>query len=256
MSDPSTLETLLRRDRAFVLAGLVGVTAISWVYMFALAAGMDEMAGSIAQLRPWSALDFLLMFVMWVVMMIAMMIPRAAPMILLFAGVQRRSQRNDRPFVPVAAFVSGYAIVWTGFSLLATLAQWALENAALLSPMLVSTSPLLGGGLLVAAGVYQWTPYKDGCLKHCRTPFQFVMEHWRTGTTGALRMGLEHGAYCLGCCWILMGLLFFGGVMNLLWIATIAAFVLIEKLAPAGAAAGRVVGLALVAAGIFVVARA
>ncbi len=256
MSDSSTLETLVKRDRAVVLAGLAGVTGLAWAYLFITAAEMGGPmdAGALAaamQIKPWTGLDFLLMFLMWAVMMVAMMLPSAAPMILLFAAVCRKQAAQGRTFAPVGVFVAGYLAVWSAFSLGATLLQWGLEQAALLSPMMVGTSPLLGGGLLVVAGLYQWSPLKQACLRHCRSPIHFIVHHRREGPGGAFVMGLEHGAFCVGCCWFLMGLLFVGGVMNLLWVAAIAAFVLIEKVLPFGVLGGRVTGALLVFAGLF-----
>ena len=259
MAGNSALETVLKRDRMVVVSGLVGVTALAWIYLVIAAATMADMpdtvgeAMALTQVRPWTATQFVLMFLMWAVMMVGMMVPSAAPMILLFALVSRRSREKDQPFVPVGVFAAGYVIVWSGFSVAATLLQWALDQAALLSPMMVSASPVLGGALLIGAGIYQLTPLKNVCLKHCRTPVSFIAGHWRPGAGGALRMGIEHGAFCVGCCWVLMGLLFVGGVMNLLWIAAIAVFVLLEKLAPYGAQGGRLSGLALIAAGLLVI---
>ncbi|MCH8999456.1 MAG: DUF2182 domain-containing protein [Proteobacteria bacterium] len=263
MTESSPLESLLKRDRAVVLAGLVGVTGLAWVYLFAMATDMGDGAMAVLQVRPWGGLDFLLMFLMWAVMMVAMMVPGAAPMILLFAAVSRKQRERGRPFAPVGAFVAGYLAVWSAFSALATLSQWGLEQAALLSPMLVGTSPLLGGGLLIVAGIYQWTPLKHACLRHCRSPLHFLTHGMRKGAGGAFVMGLEHGAFCVGCCWVLMGLLFVGGVMNLLWVAAIAAFVLLEKVVPhgllagrlSGVLAGRLSGALLVLAGLFVVVQ-
>ncbi|MEE8533980.1 MAG: DUF2182 domain-containing protein [Alphaproteobacteria bacterium] len=260
MTGTALLESLLRRDRAVVIGGLVAITGLAWVYLFVTAAGMGDMSAAIggmakAAIAPWSALDFALMFVMWAVMMVAMMVPSAAPMILLYAAVVRKQQDKGHAFAPVSVFAAGYVVVWSAFSLGATALQWAFEQAALVSPMMVATSPLLGGVLLIAAGVYQWTPLKHACLKHCRSPLQFLSHGFRKGAGGALRMGLEHGAFCVGCCWVLMGLLFVGGVMNLLWIAGIAAFVLIEKLAPFGRHTGRVTGVALALWGIYVVVQ-
>lgn len=249
----SALEYVLKRDRAVVLAGLAGVTALAWVYIVTLAGGME---GGMAGVKPWGAHDFLLMFLMWSVMMVGMMMPSAAPMILLFAMVGRRARERNQPFVPVGVFAAGYVIAWSAFSLGATMLQWAFEQAALLSPMMVSTSPALGGGLLIAAGLYQWTPIKDVCLRHCRSPLGFLATGWRPGKTGALRMGIEHGLFCVGCCWVLMGLLFFGGVMNLLWIAAIAAFVFVEKIALFGRAGGRIGGVMMIAFGVAVIATA
>ena len=152
--------------------------------------------------------------------------------------------------------MSGYLLVWAGFSVLATLAQWGLHRAALLSPMMGSTSPVLGGLLLLAAGLFQWTPLKYACLQHCRSPLSFLMTEWREGHRGALGMGLRHGSYCTGCCWLLMALLFVAGVMNVLWVATITAFVLIEKVAPRGDVVGRVAGVVLVIAGLLMLSQA
>jgi predicted metal-binding membrane protein len=270
MTSSSPLEAVLKRDRLIVLVGLSGVTVLAWLYLVMLAAqmsdsmpnmsGMANMSGTdmlaMLQLRAWTAQDFVLMLLMWVVMMIGMMLPSAAPMILLFAIVNRKSQQQGNPFVPTSAFALGYLLVWSGFSVAATVLQWGLEQAALLSPMMVSTSPLLGGIILVAAGVFQWTPLKQACLIHCRSPIAFIMHGWRPGIGGAIRMGLEHGVYCLGCCWILMGLLFVGGVMSLVWIALITLFVLLEKAAPFGIAMGRASGLLLVLAGLAVMLHA
>jgi predicted metal-binding membrane protein len=188
-------------------------------------------------------------------MMVGMMVPSAAPMVMMYAAVSRKAESQGSPVAPTACFVAGYVAAWTAFSLVATLAQWGLDRAALLSPMMVTSSPWLGALLLGFAGIYQLTPAKDTCLRHCRAPAYFISEHWRPGPTGAFRMGVVHGAFCLGCCWALMGLLFFGGVMNLLWIAAITAFVLAEKLLPAGRGTARWSGFAMIVAGGFMAAR-
>lgn len=246
----SLVPGLPRRERIALLAGLAGVTALAWLYLIQMAGGM-AMA-----LRPWTHSHAVLMFWMWAVMMVGMMVPTAAPVTLIYAAVARKAARSGTPVAPTAAFVSGYVAMWTLFSVAATLAQWGLERAALLSPMLISSSPLLGAALLAGAGVYQLTPFKDACLQHCRAPAHFIAEHWRPGTFGAFRMGFVHGAYCLGCCWLLMSLLFLGGVMNLLWIAGITAFVLAEKLLPLGARAARIAtGVSMIgAAGLLLAA--
>ena len=180
-----------------------------------------------------------------------MMLPSAAPMILTFATVNARRRARAQPWVPTALFVAGYVLAWGGFSIAATLAQWGLESVALVSPMAMSvTSARLGGVLFLAAGLYQLTPLKHACLIACRSPFDFVVNRWRDGAAGALRMGLEHGLSCLGCCWILMALLFAVGVMNLLWVAVLAAVVLIEKLFPLGVWMARIGGVLLAAYGI------
>jgi predicted metal-binding membrane protein len=250
----------LRRDRLVVLGGLLGISALAWAYIGYMAWDMSRMAMpmdmAMPQMRTWGWVDLVLLFVMWAVMMVAMMVPTAAPMILIFAKVNRQRRERQQPFVPTAVFLAGYLLVWSGFSLLATLAQWGLHSAALLSPMMVSTSAVLGGFLLVAAGIFQWTPLKYACLKHCRSPLSFLMTDWREGMGGALVMGLKHGSYCTGCCWFLMALLFVAGVMNLLWVVTIAAFVLIEKAVPRGDLVGRIAGVILVVAGLAMLMRA
>lgn len=259
LSPGGTLSSVLQRDRIITIAVLAGMTGLAWVYLGMQAMGMADMPmamdglAGLARIKPWTPVDFLLMFLMWGIMMVGMMLPSATPMILLFARVTGSAREKGYPVTPVGVFVSGYLLVWIGFSLGAAVLQWALEQAALLSPMMVATSPVLGGSLLIAAGVYQWTPLKDLCLTHCRSPFEFVTWHWRRGAAGALRMGIEHGIYCLGCCWVLMSLLFVGGVMSLLWIAAIAGFVLLEKTLPFAVPAGRISGLALAAAGVFVI---
>lgn len=251
------LNAIHRRDRRVVLAGLVGITALSWAYMLYLTLRMSamqmpmEMPGmTMAQWQPWGVIDFALMLVMWAVMMMAMMVPSVSPMILTFTAIHRRQAPSDA-VVPTAAFLVGYVIVWSVFSLGATLAQWGLHQAALLSPMMVSTSPLLGGLLLIGAGAFQWSRLKQACLSKCRTPLGFLLNEWRDGSAGALVMGLRHGLFCTGCCWALMALLFVGGVMNLLWVAAIAAFVLVEKIAPQELHVARIAGLGLMAWGIW-----
>lgn len=253
------LELALRRDRHLVIAGLIAIAGLAWAYMFYLVWSMGEMdmgamgAGgaemAMPQVHTWGVVDFLLMFIMWSVMMVAMMVPSASPMVLLFANVNRKRRERDEPYTPTAFFLGGYLLVWTAFSAGATLLQWGLHNRALLSPMMVSTSPVLGGLLLTGAGIFQFTPLKRACLVHCRSPLHFFMREWKDGKTGALSMGIKHGIYCVGCCWILMALLFVAGVMNLLWVAAITVFVLIERVFPKGDLVGRLTGVVLVVAG-------
>ncbi len=237
-----------------MLSSLAVIIALSWAYVSSLASDMQNMdvATEIAmpQMQAWGVTDFALTFVMWVVMMVAMMTPSAAPMILIFAGVNRRRQKQQVPYVPTSVFLLGYLVVWAAFSVLATAAQWGLHAVSLLSPMMVSTSPVLGGILLLIAGIYQWTPLKHACLSKCRSPLGFVLNEWREGRWGAFLMGLKHGSYCTGCCWSLMALLFIAGVMNLLWVAAIAGFILLEKVAPAGHRMGRAAGVLMVAGGV------
>ena len=256
----SVARPLPRRDRLAILTGLGGITLLAWLYLVYTARQMTTMPGmpdmpDMVMLRSWTAADFLLMFLMWAVMMVGMMAPPAAPMTLVYAAIARRAAGQDSPLPPAAVFVSGYVAMWTLFSVVATLLQAALERAALLSSMMVSTSPILGAGILIAAGVYQFTPLKESCLRHCRTPAEFFSGHWRAGVAGAFRMGFVYGAYCLGCCGFLMLLLFLGGVMNLLWIAAIAIFIFAEKLSPLANRGGRIAGFAMILLGILALTR-
>jgi predicted metal-binding membrane protein len=225
------------------------------------ASGHSSMAGTLMSPVTWTPGYALLMFSMWWLMMIAMMLPSAAPMVRLHAAVTRKglARADDAgPNAPshrlcsaTTAFIAGYLVMWGAFSLVAVVAQWALERGELLSAMMMSTSRFLGSGLLLAAGLWQLTPLKTVCLRHCRSPISFLSTHWRPGVGGAFRMGIEHGVFCLGCCWFLMALLFYGGVMNLIWIIGLALFVLAEKMMPAGVAFGRVTGLLLIAWGVW-----
>jgi predicted metal-binding membrane protein len=212
-------------------------------------AGM-KMSGP--DMTSWSGTALFALFLMWAEMMVAMMLPSAAPMILSFAMVNRKRRERQEMFVPAGIFVLGYLLVWTGFSAVAAVAQWALHATALLSPGMVSTSPVLAGGLLIAAGIFQWTQFKSACLTHCRSPLSFLLAEWREGRAGALWMGLKHGIYCTGCCWFLMALLFVAGVMNLVWVAAISLFVLLEKLVPQGALLGKISGAVLIGWGTWV----
>jgi predicted metal-binding membrane protein len=224
-------QTLLERDRAAVAACLIAVIGLAWWWLWRHT-GME--------MQPH--LPFLL--AMWWIMMVAMMLPSAAPMILLFATVSRRQREQGRSYVPTALFAATYIVVWGLFSLAAAALQSRLETA--------SPPAWLSGALLLSAGLYQLTPLKDSCLRQCRSPLNFLMTRWRPGWRGALRMGVEHGAYCVGCCWLLMGLLFVGGVMNLWWVIGIALYVLLEKVVPAGTWLGRALGALLAVAGTLV----
>jgi predicted metal-binding membrane protein len=250
------LEAALRRDRAVVLAGLFGLAAVAWAYVAGMAVPARHAAMSLpmASSGVWSAEELCWLAAMWAIMMIAMMIPSAAPAILLYASVSRRRQAQSIPAVSAGWFTLGYLLAWTAFAVAAAAAQWTLHGAALLSSSMRSATPWLGGGLLIAAGVYQWLPLKGACLAHCRSPLGFFAAEWREGRAGAVGMGLRHGIHCVGCCWLLMALLFVAGVMNLLWIAAIAGFVLLEKVMPGGRTVGRLAGAALVAWGLLTVA--
>jgi predicted metal-binding membrane protein len=182
----------------------------------------------------WTVNYAILMFFMWWIMMVAMMLPSAAPMILFFAAVNARQRDIGDTNIATFVFAFGYLATWAVFSIIAVALQWSLQHRGLLSPVLVGTSTNLAGGLLLAAGVYQLTPIKTACLRICRSPHVFLSSRWQPGAKGALRMGIAHGAYCAGCCWFLMLLLFVGGAMNLYWIIGLALFVLVEKLTPVG----------------------
>lgn len=260
-AQPSLLEATLRRDKYIVLAGLAAITLLSWAYLFYLAQDMGDMkdmsdmvmsGGSIGV--GWGPVGIVLTFLMWAVMMVGMMVPSASPMILAFANINRRRRQQGSPYVRTAVFLAGYLLVWASFSVAATVAQVSLSLNFVISPMMASASPIFGGILLLAAGAFQLSPLKIVCLRHCRTPMGFITNDWREGRRGALLMGLHHGGYCLGCCWALMGLLFLLGVMNLLWIAALAAFVLVEKVAPAGVWVGRIAGVGLLAWGAWLLA--
>ncbi|MPZ77806.1 MAG: DUF2182 domain-containing protein [Deltaproteobacteria bacterium] len=271
------METILRRDRVVVLGALGVVVLASWAYVLA-GAGMGMSAWQMSSLdlalgraKPmpigevsagamsgamsamatparWDLGYAGIMVSMWWVMMIAMMVPSAAPMILLYAAVARRQrEKGSDALLPTGIFAWGYVAVWGFFSVIAAALQRGFEATGILSPMMMnSTSLLFAAAILVAAGLYQLTPAKQACLRHCRGPIQFLMGHWRPGRWGAFWMGAEHGAYCLGCCWALMALLFFGGVMNLYWIAGLAVIVLLEKTIPSGDTLGKVIGGLLV----------
>ena len=244
----SLVEKALRRDRVLVVSGLLLVVVLCWAYLLTGAGMMQEMGDMLMPMSsgPWTLGRAVLIVVMCAVMMAAMMLPSAAPMILLYAAIARRGSMQGGKASASASFASGYTAVWAAFSLAAAALQYGMEKAALLSPMMKTTSLALAGMVLIAAGLYQWTPLKQACLRHCRSPLDFITSHWRPGRAGAFLMGLRHGAYCVGCCWLLMLLLFVGGVMNFAWISGLALFVLIEKLVPAGHWIGRGVGILLV----------
>ncbi len=248
------MELILRRESIIISGCLAVVVILSWIYLLDMSADMSGMA--MLAVQEWGLTDLILLFIMWAVMMVAMMVPSAAPMTLAFHSVNLRRQDTNRPVVPTYIFILGYIVMWSIYSAVATLTQWGLHEATLISPAMVVTSPFLKGGLLLAAGVYQWTPLKRACLVGCRSPLSFLMSEWREGSWGAFAMGLRHGSYCVGCCWIIMALLFVAGVMNLIWVAVIAIFVMAEKLLPHGELFGRIAGLTLAGAGLAIIAQA
>ena len=247
-------------ERRAVWLGVAGVTLLSWLYLWHLAAAMGEDMAGMANMvmpreEPWSLLDIALTFAMWAIMMVGMMLPSAAPTIALFASLDRR-RRSGGDASTFAAFAAGYLAVWAGFSLFATLAQLGLDRAFFLTMAQSLASPLIAGGLVLAAGLYQLTPLKRACLSHCRSPVGFLVAHWRRGQWGAFRLGARHGAWCLGCCAFLMLLLFVGGIMNLVWVAALALVVMAEKLVPHGDRLAQAAGVLLLAAGAWMVGSA
>jgi len=256
---------VLRRDRIVVVLAFTLLTALAWSYLLWLSADMGMGGMDMGDFRmipsgmglmvpahsPWQTIEFVFVFVMWTVMMVSMMTPSAVPMILMYARVGRHTAPQSTPFAATVWFAAGYFLVWLAFALLATLAQWALERTVLLDSWMASTSNVLGGLVFVVAGAYQWTRLKDVCLTQCQTPFAFVMGHggFRSDGLGSLMLGLRHGSYCVGCCWALMALLFAGGIMNVLWIAVLALFILLEKVTPFGRRIASFGGMVFIAAG-------
>jgi predicted metal-binding membrane protein len=219
---------------------------------------MDMGGGQMMAMMPeWTPAYGLVVFLMWAVMMVAMMLPSAAPVTLLVSSIARkRREAGAASGLSTAPFVFGYLAVWFAFAAAATVLQWQLDAAELLSETMALGSKLVAGGVLVIAGIYQWTPLKHACLRHCRSPLEFILHHWRDGAPGAFVSGVRHGAFCLGCCWMLMALLFVGGIMNLAWIAGIALIVLLEKTLPWGGWMERATGVVLIAWGTLALAMA
>lgn len=251
-------QRILGWDRRVILASLCALAVLCWVYLFVQNWSMSRMDPALMaepSTSAWGAADVLLLLAMWIIMMAAMMLPAATPTLLLFAQVNRLYHAGRKPYLRTAQFLSGYLAIWGAFSLLASAAQWTLHQAQLMTDMMAITDSRLGAATLIGAGLYQWTPLKHSCLHHCRAPLTFVLIGWKPGNWGAFRMGITHGAYCAGCCWLLMALLFVAGVMNLAWIVGLSVLVLIEKLLPKGMWIARGAGLALVAWGAAMLIR-
>jgi predicted metal-binding membrane protein len=233
--------------RLALLGALAVITAASWLYLIWMPmapADFGVIPGRVLAVLPPRLADAALTFMMWAVMMVAMMLPSASPMVLTYARIVRA--RPGTAAYAVWLFAAAYVVVWTIFSGAATAGQLLLEQASFLRGPSQAT-PALGAALLVLAGIYQLTPLKNVCLAQCRSPLGFFMTEWRDGATGGFVMGLKHGAYCVGCCWMLMGLLFVFGVMNLLWVAALSALVLFEKIAPFGRLVARASGVLMLA---------
>jgi len=260
---PAAVAAIMRSERLVVAAGLIALTLLSWLYLALIAQSMNAMEAGVGSpymwLMPmgrWGAWEFALGFAMWMVMMVAMMVPSAAPMLLTFHAVTRSRLGRGSTALRFMAFLLGYLLVWSAFSMAATAAQCWLHEGAVVTDMMISSSRILDGVLLLAAGIYQFAPAKHRCLSKCRTPMGFLLTEWREGSRGALIMGVRHGGFCVGCCWGLMALLFVGGVMNLLWIALLAAAVLVEKVLPFGATIAKVAGLVMCASGAWLLLAA
>jgi len=256
----STQAKLPRRDTLLILVSIALITALAWLYLIHLDRQMarnmaqDQMMAAMGMPinGAWTLADLFFSLVMWAVMMVGMMGPSAAPMVLVFAAAQS-GRGGRRVSLSAGSFGLGYVFVWTVFSAGAAVSQLALQKMAVLSSAMAALSPRIGGAVLIAAGLYQMTPWKDACLTHCRSPLSFLMTHWRDGRWGAFQIGARHGVYCLGCCWALMIILFVSGVMNLVWVAGLAALVLLEKVAPYGTDIARVSGAALAVYGIVLI---
>lgn len=244
---PSGIATLVTRQPKLTM-GILAFSVMSWTFLAWIVINMDH---PFAQLTmptssDWSAASLSAIWLMWALMMAAMMLPSALPMILTFVTLSLRSGQRTR----AGSFVAAYLTVWFIFSAGATAAQWVLQAVDWVNPMIVSSSSLLTGLLLLIAGVYQFSRLKKVCLATCRTPLIFLLEEWRPGAYGGFVMGLRHGLFCVGCCWALMALLFVGGVMNLAWIAALSIVVAIEKLAPRGERLATALGVGLIFAGL------
>jgi len=255
------LTGMLDRERLPPLAALAGVTLLAWIYLVLFSSrvmpmDMDAMGMAMAP-APWTVAEALSMFLMWAVMMVGMMLPSAAPMILLYDELGKKARAEGHGFAGAGWFAGGYLLAWTGFAALATAAEFFLERAALISVKGLAATPVLASIPFLAFALYQFTPFKQTCLAQCRGPLAFIQRHggFRARPAGALGLGLRHGLYCIGCCWAVMALLFAFGVMNLIWVAALALFVLAEKLLPWGVWIGRISGLAGLVAGLVLLLR-
>jgi predicted metal-binding membrane protein len=253
---------LLHHRRAVVSGALAVVIVAAWSYLWRGGGVemeiMDMGSGRMMAMPPeWTLPYALLIFVMWVVMMAAMMLPGAAPTVLSVAVLAQARLASSIPAPATAMlFAAGYLLVWCGFSLAATFLQWGLDEAGLLSGTMAFGNETLAGAILAFAGLYQWTPLKDTCLRHCRSPAEFLVRHWRQSAPGTVLTGMRHGIFCLGCCWMLMAILFVGGLMNLAWVAVITLLVVLEKTIPWGGQMRVLTGVLFIDWGVFNVIRA
>ena len=235
-------------DLLLLWASLIVIVGLAWTYLVLLAQNMS--ASTMSGMRTWILKDYFMMFLMWTVMMIGMMVPTSIRSVKIYSRIAKKTANSSKGVAATYWFVLGYVFVWTGFSAVAALVQGVLNNVGMLSPMMVSSSSYLGAGILIAAGLYQLTPWKDTCLTHCQSPAMYLAGRFGPKVTDGIKLGVQHGAYCLGCCWLLMSLLFVGGVMNLLWIATITGLVFFEKLLPARIKLKRISAVLMISAGV------
>ena len=264
MSNTMT-DVLLKRDRRIVVAALVLLTALAWVFLLrhvrsmpVAAAPIPEMPGmdmSAAMIRTWTPGDLVVLFPMWAIMMVAMMTPSVTPMILIYARVARQFVEERRPLAATGWFTAGYLLSWTAFSLVAAIAHSLLERSGWLNPIMAPASVSVAGTMLIIAGLYQFTPLKNNCLGHCKSPLTFLETHggFKPGMVASMKVGIRHGLYCIGCCWALMALLFAGGVMNVFWIVAISTHLVIEKMLMAGHVIARLTGAVLAIAGLWLI---
>lgn len=252
MPTAKILERVAKHERVVVFAGLATVAIVGLYTTLHLGDKLMMMSPSMGGYITYA----LLLFTMWWTMMMAMMLPSAAPAILTYGALSRKFSEKGFTAAPLVVFVAGYALIWTGFAFAAVLLQLLVSDVVELSMMMAVSGRLLGGGLLIGAGLYQLSPLKAACLRKCQAPLMFLARNWQPGYLGALRIGLSHGLYCLGCCWVLMGLLFYGGVMELRWIIGLALYVAVEKLIPAGHRLSQLTGLILIGWGAWTIYRA
>lgn len=257
--DASLLEAACKRDRAILVAFLLGAGGLAWIYMVHMTSTMGDAHTGHAMTSPhslrWGTWEILMAFSMWSAMMVAMMVPVVTPWLLVFSSTLREKDPRPDPFPKAGFFLLGYLAIWLAYSGLATIGQWGLHAAALLSPGRIGTSPVLGGALFLTAGIYQMTPFRDACMAHCRSPLGFFLASWKEGRFGAFTMGFRHGLYCVGCCWALMALSFAFGAMNLLWMAGLTVFLLMEKVTSAGPRMGKAAGWLLTGCGLWMLGR-
>jgi predicted metal-binding membrane protein len=237
------------RDRIIASLGLTVLVILGWIWNIHLIKTMGSMPVSMPGMNMWTVHSIVVLWTMWFVMMVATMLPSVSPTVLTFAAIERKNTDRSRAIVRTCLFLAGYVAGWTAFCVLVTGAQWALHVTTLLSPQMVSASVRLSGILLLLAGIFQWSSIKHECLSRCRSPIGFLLTEWREGPMGSAKMGFRHGVYCVGCCWLLMTLLFVVGVMNLMWVALLSVIVLMERVFPHGEKIAKFCGVLLFAWG-------